>query len=148
MICGSVVIQNRCIRYENIQASILELLYSLCHGIDFEALHVFPKQLICPVYVILRSGGFGSCYPLRQKTSIILISNTGHEKQSRNESSNVGCVGSHEYHGEPSPDVDEKLVGPRFGRFVLHEVTAQETPHCPQSRRHREVFTPLSPPRI
>lgn len=70
------------------------------------------------------------------------------KKKPRDESGDVGGVGSDENDGKSSPDVDEKFVGPGLGRFEGDEVAAEESPHDPKRRSDGEVPAALTAPRI
>jgi len=47
------------------------------------------------------------------------------EQKRRDQGGDVGSVTGHEYHAEAAPDVDQKLVGPRFWRFEVDQGAAE-----------------------
>lgn len=70
----------------------------------------------------------------------IVVIDLGVLKQKRRDQSrNVGRVAGHEYDAKAAPNVDQKFVRPRFGRFEVDQSAAQQTPHRPQCRRHAET---------
>lgn len=46
------------------------------------------------------------------------------KEQAGYQGGNVGSVGRHKDDTEATPDIDEELVGPGFGRLKGHQVTA------------------------
>lgn len=55
------------------------------------------------------------------------------KKQPGNERRNVGGVGCDKNDAETAPNIYEKFIWPRLGRFECHQVSTQQSPHDPQS---------------
>ena len=76
------------------------------------------------------------------------IGNRGLGENAGEESGDVGRVGREKDDAEAAPDVNEELVGPRFGRFKGHQMTEEEAVHDPEGRGQTEVFGALATPRV
>lgn len=79
---------------------------------------------------------------------IVKIGDSRFGEDASKESGNVGRVAGQEDDAESAPDVDEELVGPRFGCLKGHQVAEEEAPHDPKGGGKAKVFRPLSTPRI
>lgn len=55
------------------------------------------------------------------------------EEQAGNQGGNVRRVRGDEYHAEATPHINQEFVRPRFRCLESHQMTAQQTPHHPQS---------------